>query len=330
MSTHKPQRSSADAQPGRRATAGLRGRLRWSWGALILVVLLGACEERPAFLRPAATPHEAYGESLRKAGLHDTALGRDWLAAGERALREARPAKLPLEVATAVPAEEPRAFGFRVSLRRGRVLRIEVTPSGAQPAEIFIDLFRAPETADATPRHVASAERGGTILTREMERDGDYLVRIQPELLRSATFKISQDTAAALSFPVAGRGRAAIQSYFRDPRDGGRREHHGVDIFAPRDTPVLAASPGVITFVGTNRLGGNVVWLWDPSRGHSQYYAHLSRQAVGIGQMVQTGDILGYVGNTGNARGTPPHLHFGIYARGEGPVDPLPYVATTF
>jgi murein DD-endopeptidase MepM/ murein hydrolase activator NlpD len=119
----------------------------------------------------------------------------------------------------------------------------------------------------------------------------------------------------------------AVRSYFRDPRDAGRREHHGVDIFAPRDTPVVAAASGFVSSVGTNRLGGNVVWLWDPDRKQSHYYAHLSSQAVRIGQRVDAGDVVGYVGNTGNARTTPPHLHFGIYAFREGPIDPLPFVA---
>lgn len=129
-----------------------------------------------------------------------------------------------------------------------------------------------------------------------------------------------------LAFPVAGRGSAAVQSFFRDPRDAGAREHHGVDIFAPRDTPVLAAAAGVVSSVATTRLGGNVVWVWDAGGRQSHYYAHLSRQAVRAGARVQAGDITGCVGNTGNARSAPPHLHFGIYARGDGPIDPLPFV----
>ena len=88
----------------------------------------------------------------------------------------------------------------------------------------------------------------------------------------------------------------------------------------------LAASRGIVTSVGTNRLGGNVVWVWDPERRQSQYYAHLSRQAVSLGTRVEAGEIIGYVGNTGNARSTSPHLHFGIYSFGEGPIDPFPYI----
>jgi SH3-like domain-containing protein len=80
-----------------------------------------------------------------------------------------------------------------------------------------------------------------------------------------------------------------------------------------------------VTSVGENRLGGQVVWLWDPKRHHAQYYAHLSEQLVAPGRLVQRGDVIGRVGNTGNARATPPHLHFGIYA-GTGAIDPAPFV----
>ncbi|CAN5418857.1 hypothetical protein BH23ACI1_BH23ACI1_08050 [soil metagenome] len=295
---------------------------------LVLVVLgaLAACgTQRPAFIRT-QTPHEAYTDSLRRAGLAETALGLEWLAAADAALREPVRAKLPVAMTTEYPAAEPRAFGYRLTLQRGRVLRVEVTPAGDEPALVFLDLFRLDQAPDTPPRPLASADRDALVLEREIDRDGDYLLRIQPELLRSGTFTISQDTTAALSFPVDGRTSAAVQSFFRDARDGGRREHHGIDIFAPRDTPVHAAAGGVVSQVGTNNLGGNVVWLWDARRGHSHYYAHLASQAVSTGQVVQAGEVIGYVGNTGNARTTAPHLHFGIYARGEGPIDPLPFV----
>ena len=293
--------------------------------ASCVLVLAAACTREGAFLR-STTPHEAYAESLKKAGLDETALGRDWIAAAESAVRQPKPTTLPLEIASDFPASQARAAGYRLTLKRGRVLRVEVTPSGTEPALIFMDLFRAPESAGDAARHVVSAERGSVVLEREIERDGDYILRIQPELLRGGTLRIVQRTSAALGFPVAGRTSAAVQSYFRDPRDGGRRDHHGVDIFAPRGTPVLAASSGFVSSVGTTPLGGNVVWVWDPRRGQSHYYAHLSRHAVTTGTPVAAGDILGYVGNTGNARSTPPHLHFGIYARGQGPIDPLPFV----
>ena len=89
---------------------------------------------------------------------------------------------------------------------------------------------------------------------------------------------------------------------------------------------MLAASDGLVGGSTTNRLGGNVVWVWSPLRQVRTYYAHLDRLAVSPGERVHAGDVLGYVGTTGNARGGPPHLHFGVYAVGKGSVDPLPYI----
>jgi hypothetical protein len=99
-----------------------------------------------------------------------------------------------------------------------------------------------------------------------------------------------------------------------------------VDIFARRGTPVLAAADGTVETVDVKPVGGKVVWLRDPARNARLYFAHLDSQVVRPGQRVHVGDTLGFVGNTGNARTTAPHLHFGIYRRGEGAVDPAPFI----
>jgi hypothetical protein len=115
---------------------------------------------------------------------------------------------------------------------------------------------------------------------------------------------------------------------FGAARDGGARHHEGVDIFAPRSTPVLAVVDGRAVY-RENRLGGKTVWLNAP--GASYYYAHLDRAAITGTERVRAGDVLGYVGNTGNAATTVPHLHFGVYRWGKGAIDPLPLLgAGTF
>jgi murein DD-endopeptidase MepM/ murein hydrolase activator NlpD len=109
-------------------------------------------------------------------------------------------------------------------------------------------------------------------------------------------------------------------------REGGRH-HEGIDIFAPSDTPVRSATRGLVTRVGTNRLGGQVVWVLGPGL-ESRYYAHLNRFAdVHRGDIVSAGDTLGYVGRTGNARGTPFHLHYGVYRHGKAE-NPYPRLVT--
>lgn len=127
---------------------------------------------------------------------------------------------------------------------------------------------------------------------------------------------------AQLRNPVARPGKQRLVNTWGAARPGGRR-HEGIDIFAPRDTPVVSTTRGIVTRVGTNRLGGQVVWVLGP-RFESHYYAHLDRFAdIRPGDIVNAGDVLGYVGRTGNARTTPYHLHYGIYRQG-GAENPYP------
>ena len=134
-----------------------------------------------------------------------------------------------------------------------------------------------------------------------------------------------------LVFPVgSGYGRPLIDS-FGFPRMPGTPDEHwheGIDIFAPAGTPLLATERGVITRVGSSRLGGLTVWLRGES-GADWYYAHLQSHAPGIheGMVVEAGDLLGTVGNTGNAVGTPPHLHMELHPGGGDPVNPYPLLS---
>jgi peptidoglycan LD-endopeptidase LytH len=127
----------------------------------------------------------------------------------------------------------------------------------------------------------------------------------------------------SLPVPVQGVSMRAVRDTFGAPRPGDRK-HQGVDIFAPRGTPVLATTRGLVARIGENSLGGTVAWVLGPG-GDRHYYAHLNSVAdVKIGQRIAPGDVLGTVGTTGNARGTPPHLHYGVYRRGEGAINPFP------
>ena len=126
-----------------------------------------------------------------------------------------------------------------------------------------------------------------------------------------------------LPVPVDGVERRQIADTWGGPRSGGRK-HEGVDIFAPRGTPVRSTTRGVVLRVGENRLGGQHATVLGPGL-QVHYYAHLERFGTfNAGDVVAAGDILGYVGTTGNARGTPPHLHYGIYTTPRGAVNPWP------
>ncbi|HEX8127601.1 MAG TPA: M23 family metallopeptidase [Pyrinomonadaceae bacterium] len=129
-----------------------------------------------------------------------------------------------------------------------------------------------------------------------------------------------------LAVPVEGVPVKRINDSWHAPRSGGRL-HEGQDIFAARGTAVRPAAEGYVVRVGENSLGGNVVFVVGAG-GRSYYYAHLDAHAPGlaVGDYVTRESVLGYVGTTGNAAGTQPHLHFGVYAAG-GALDPLPLLA---
>lgn len=127
---------------------------------------------------------------------------------------------------------------------------------------------------------------------------------------------------AYLPVPVEGVRPRALRDTWHGARSEGRK-HEGIDIFAKRGTPVLSSTEGIVTQVGTNRLGGLVVWVMGPGR-QRHYYAHLDRYSdVQAGMRIEAGRVLGYVGNSGNAQGTPPHLHYGVYDM-DGALNPYP------
>src|SRR5688572_4476618 len=128
----------------------------------------------------------------------------------------------------------------------------------------------------------------------------------------------------SLVFPVASK-RSFVGSFWGAVRDGGRRKHEGIDIFARRGTPVVAICDGIIVSKSSTPRGGKVLWLQSTNHPVTAYYAHLDQHKVKAGQYVRKGQVIGTVGNTGNAKYTPAHLHFGIY-KFTGAVNPLPYV----
>jgi murein DD-endopeptidase MepM/ murein hydrolase activator NlpD len=133
----------------------------------------------------------------------------------------------------------------------------------------------------------------------------------------------TQTPNATILMPVQGIRVSQVADTWGAPRSGGRK-HEGQDIFASRGTPIYAAADGIITRMTDRTLGGTSLFI-TVRGGHRHYYTHLDAYAEGIyvGQPVSTDTLIGYVGNTGNARTTPPHLHFGIYTA-SGAIDPLP------
>lgn len=268
-------------------------------------------------------PHTEYIRSLEKADLDKTLMAKAWIRAGENALHDSIGVNLPFSESGYFKASEPAARSYRFGVREGQVLTIKGAVTSKAAARFFLDLL-VWEDEKWKP-----VEHGDSTFNLIYEFNRDYencVVRIQPELLVTAYYTISLSLTPVLINPVGGATNKSIGSFYGDPRDGGQRKHEGVDIFAKKGTPVVAPADGYISRVGTGNLGGKVVWMQDIRRGHSYYFAHLDSQAVRPGTKVKQGHLLGTVGNTGNARYTPPHLHFGIYQSKSK--DPIHYIRT--
>ncbi len=271
------------------------------------------------------TPREAMLRQWSATGFDTTALGTAWLALGDSALLNPAPVQIPTATVAYFSEGRPNAVAIAFALPRGRRLDWQLTEDlTAGPA--FVELYELNAPTDSVPVYMRSLRPGRDTIELDVARDHQLLIRIEatPLSLGNVTLRLGS-TALLSAFPVSGATERDVGSRWGVDRDGGRRSHEGIDIFRARGTPLIAAGAGVVTRVRDGGLGGKQVWVRLAAAPVSLYYAHLDSQYVTEGALVRPGDTLGTVGNTGNARTTPPHLHFGVYGRG-GAVNPLPFV----
>jgi murein DD-endopeptidase MepM/ murein hydrolase activator NlpD len=297
----------------------------WVAWLFIIILPLSCTTTSGPGLFAERTPHQKYGQKLSDAGLDKTALGAQWFTAADAAMTATQAITTPYKEVGYFAAEKPRAVGFRFAAKRGQKLYFSLTRNSSARFTIYVDLWRL--AAGDKPFLIQAIDTAKTAFSYDADKDEVLIVRLQPELLSSGDYSFSIAVGPSLSFPVAG-GSANIGSFWGNDRDGGQRKHEGIDIFAAKGTPAIAAANGTVTSVAVNNLGGNVVFMRPEGKDYSLYYAHLDKQLVENSQRVKTGDTLGLVGNTGNAQHTASHLHFGIYTMG-GAIDPLPFVSKT-
>ncbi|WP_152206127.1 M23 family metallopeptidase [Marinobacter changyiensis] len=278
-----------------------------------------------AFDRLGWSPRDVFVWRLRLAGLADSPLGQQWAGAVERANNQPLRVGDQYHTSEAFADDQVEAHVYHMALERGQKLTWQLYRLDTSDSRLYASLERHESDGEGWST-VTELNADGATRSRVASLSGDYRIVLQPELFARVEYSLAIANGGSLPFPVEAASQRDIGSSFGALRDGGAREHHGVDIFAKRGTPVRAVINGHVR-TGTGGIGGNHVWLSGGMLGLGgarYYYAHLDSFVIESGARVKQGEILGYVGNTGNASTTPPHLHFGIYSG--GPVDPAPFL----
>ncbi len=289
---------------------------------LILITYLSCSTSQQALFRK-RTPHEQYEDRITDAGLKQTTLGSLWFSAAFKGINQPLTISLPYKETGYFAAERPNAAGFQFAARRGEKLVIAISKKPLIGFRLFADLWQI--NNDGSREFLDFADTITNTLNYEVKKDGDYLLRMQPELLSSGEYTLILTTEPSLAFPVPSSANPHIGSFWGDNRDNGARRHEGIDIFGKFRTPVVAAADGYISSVREGGIGGKVIFLKPKEKDYTIYYAHLDSQIAREGERVKAGDIVGLMGNTGNAKNTATHLHLGIYTF-SGAVDPFPFV----
>lgn len=221
---------------------------------------------------------------------------------------------------------------YLIAPRADRGPPVQVAPADAgAPGAGGADPTRArADRTDARGPRAATAGAAGAGAATD-RRDADP---------RAASARPARTVAAVplpsgLVVPVQGVAPGSLTPTFDDDRGEGR-VHEALDIMAPTGTPVLAVADGHVEKLFDSDRGGLTIYQFEPAGRHAYYYAHLDRYATGLreGQALRQGEVIGYVGSTGNADPAAPHLHFAIFLLGpekrwwEGtPVDPWPLLS---
>lgn len=266
------------------------------------------------------SPYQSYVQSLKNTGLDVTSMGKQWISVGESVLNNPNTQiKFPFKEEIFFRQEKPAAVAYQIAYKKSSKIKFSINTSDQHG--VFLDFFESQENK----KSILSEYLKDTTFTYENNSDQVIVLRLQPHLLINEHVTVEIVEQPKLAFPVQNGKNNDIKSFWGVDREDGARKHEGVDIFNKRGTPILAVEDGTIDRVQTTNLGGKVVWQRLGLMGPSIYYAHLDSQLVSDGQKVSKGEVLGLMGNTGNAISTSPHLHFGIYTSG-GAIDPIAYI----
>lgn len=292
--------------------------MRYFLFILISLVLCLSCNIRNVINPP--TAREKYERNYKG----PDSLLKSWQLAYSHALQQPTTIDLPLAMTIKIPDTTVTALGYSMVVNNGQVLVVELDRHTDSLA-FFVEIYERKKNNPGEYNMLEAITGTGTLLQTAIATTDTVIVLVQPIIHNRSLFRLRIYPQPAYLFPVAGKGNAAISSFWGAARDGGGRSHEGIDIMAARGTPLLAVADGRITSTGNRGLGGKQVWLREAIYKRSVYYAHLDSIIAQDGQQVKKGDTVGLVGNTGNAITTAPHLHFGVYGSG-GAMDPHLFV----
>lgn len=273
------------------------------------------------------TDREKYEGRIRTGGGINSPAVKAWLAAGDYVLNYPLGINNNYSETGTFTTNNSGAHGIFTVLKRGMKLSVSLVRKEPLTTRVYMDLWRGGDSITGQPRQlIGAADTATNVMEYIAYNDEKLIIRFQKEIGNTGSYQFSLQTGPAFAFPIRSDVKSNIGSLWGEPRDGGARRHEGIDIFGPRRAAVVAVADGVISEVSNNPIGGKVIFLRPRGSKIRVYYAHLDEQLVQEDKQVSAGEVIGLMGNTGNAITTVPHLHFGIYNNAGGAIDPLLFV----
>lgn len=285
-----------------------------------LLVSIAACNTAGRGIFAKKTAREKYEDRIEKI---ESPAVMAWKKMGEKALLNPLSVPAPYAETGIFSGDSSDANAFLFSAGAGQKIVVSATRADAATFTSFLELWDA--SNPGSPKLLRAADTMLNSIEYAAAEGGKFIVRLQPKLASRGKYNLKIALAPILGFPIPNTIKSSIGSLWGDARDAGARKHEGIDIFAKKGSPVVAVTDGVVRRTGDGGIGGKVIWFNPAGENFSVYYAHLDTQYVSGGQRVSKGEVMGTVGNTGNAQFTPAHLHFGVYTA-SGAVNPLGFV----
>ena len=297
----------------------------------LLFIFFYSCSSPGPGLFGKKTPHEQYEKKIKNSTTKESGLTEAWLKEAAITLSNPLDISLPYTETGYFAANRANGIGLKFKAKRGQQINISLQKKASENFATYLDLWQPyPFSENRAPKFLSAADTVDLSLQYAVTEDSTFIVRIQPELLKQGEYTLTISAGPSLAFPIPQNVKSSIISLFGTGRDNGGRKHEGIDILAPKHSPAIASANGVVTRVNENALGGKVIFMRPDNASYSLYYAHLDSQIAKEGQRVKTGDVLGLTGNTGNAKFTVSHLHFGIYTNNNVAMDPLYFVKNDY